>query len=109
MKTIDELFGEVEMMMTRFNAKFHDPMSVDMGGMEQQVASLCDAVAELPKPDQVQYIGKLTTILESLNSLGTRLKEQLAEPAELPKLRSASVAYKTADSRDNFGKRDSDG
>lgn len=81
-------------------------------GLDDKVAVLCGVIMALPKEEQPEHVAALEILLADLNSLGQGLSAQGAEffasLKEVKTHRNASVAYKTADSRDNFGKKDAE-
>jgi len=79
---------------------------VQLTGLDDRIDRLCNLVLALSPDERLQYEERLQTLLADLNSLGEEMRAQYVGVTELPKHRNASVAYKTADSRDNFGKRD---
>lgn len=106
MSDLSVLFSDVERVMAEHQSRIERAEDTDLAGLEKQIGTLCEHVASLPMPEQVQHVERLTALLEGLNQLGESLRQQMGEVKDLPKHKNANVAYSKADSRDNFGKRD---
>lgn len=82
--------------------------NVEMVALDENIGHLCDMVMKLSEEERMMYEERLHQLLESLNMLGRELKDHFGEGDSIAAHRNATVAYKTADSRDNFGKREED-
>ncbi len=109
MSDLELLFAEAENIITDGSAKLRIAEDFELVGLEQKIETLCGRVV-LESPEiQQNLVPRLTAILENLTMLGTGLKQAMGDVPAIPVHKAANVAYKVADSRDNFGKRDSDG
>jgi hypothetical protein len=106
MSKITPFFAEMENYISNCRRDIASGKDVDMQGMEIKIEALCNMVWEQSEVERLVYEPRLRSLLENLNELGKDLKEQIDGTRDIPQHRAASVAYKTADSRDNFGKRD---
>jgi len=78
---------------------------IDLHALDARIGTMCDMVMELSGDERMQYEERLQKMLAALNDLGNEMKEKMGAPEDLQVHKRASVAYKTADSRDNFGFR----
>lgn len=106
---MEVLFAEVETTIREGQAKLDERADFDLSGLQHQVESLCNYVTSQPQEIQQSLVPRLSNILQDLTMLGQGLKAEIGEPQKLQNRKAAHVAYKIADSRDNFGKRDDDG
>ncbi len=102
---VGSFFSNMEEYIASSRAAVAAGDDLDMAGLDNAIETLCDMIQTMPAGDQQLYEPRLQDLLMSLNALGQEMKAQ-AGLQDIPKHRNASVAYKTADSRDNFGKRD---
>jgi hypothetical protein len=109
-KNIDHQFDRLTFFIEEGNKLLATGQSMELSGLEEQIDMLCGAVMDLPEVERVQYQERLTDLLNELTKLGKGLIEHhrdiVEELQSLPSQKKANIAYKTADSRDNFGKRD---
>ncbi len=109
MSDLETLFIEAETIIIDSSAKLRIAEDFELAGLEQKIETLCNRVM-LESPElQQTLVPRLTTILENLTMLGTGLKQAMGDVPAIPVHKAANVAYKVADSRDNFGKRNGDG
>ena len=99
------LFAELEEYVASSRAQVEAGADVDLAGLDANIEKLCNLVLSMSPDDQQLYAPRLEDLLHGLNALGLALKAQ-HDITQLPMHRNASVAYKTADSRDNFGRRE---
>lgn len=104
MNQIAPFFAQLEDYIRNSRVGIAMGEDLDLTGLDQKIGALCDMVFELSKEEQAMYEKRLQDLLSGLNELGLELKTQMETIKELPKHKNASVAYKTADARDNFGK-----
>lgn len=105
MSQVTTLFSEMERYISESRSHVADGKDISLQSLDANIEKLCNMVLTLTPEDQEIYEPRLQGLLLNLNALGLEMKEQNSLH-ELPMRRNASVAYKTADSRDNFGKRD---
>jgi hypothetical protein len=101
-------FTEMEKYIADSRKTLAEGKDLSLDGMDKRIAELCDKVWELMPEQRTLYEDRLRTLLENLNALGLEMKAQMEGIKDIPQHRRANVAYKTADSRDNFGRRDED-
>ncbi|MDX2073554.1 MAG: hypothetical protein SFX19_04215 [Alphaproteobacteria bacterium] len=106
MTEIAPLFTEMEQYIAASRATVAAGEELEMHKLDERIGQLCDMIEALSNDDRRTYESRLQELLSNLNALGNEMREQSGNVAEIPKHRNASVAYQTADSRDNFGKRD---
>lgn len=106
MNPIEPFFSEMEDYIQDSRDKLASGRDIDMLGLDIKVEALCNMVLDMPQPDRVRYEPKLQHLLEGLNALGEELREKMGGVSEHKR---AHAAYKTADSRDNFGQRQKNG
>jgi hypothetical protein len=78
---------------------------LSLAGLDERIDALCERVLALSQEERLIYESRLQELLLGLNALGLDMKANMGLPNDIPQHRTASVAYKTADSRDNFGAR----
>ena len=102
---VTPFFAEMEHFIGECRKMVDEGQEPDMQGLDNKTGTLCEMILALSQDERVLHERRLQELLASLNTLGNemRIKEGIKE---IPQHRNASVAYKTADSRDNFGKRD---
>lgn len=102
MNPVEPFFTEMQDFIQESRDKLAAGKDIDMLGLDIKVEALCNMVLDLPQPDRVRYEPKLQHLLEGLNALGNELRDKMGGVSEHKR---AHAAYKTADSRDNFGNR----
>ena len=103
MMSPEPLFLELEAYLHKSREQLAKGEDFSLEGLDKKITRLCDCVAALPGQDErLSYAEKLRKLLAELNALGKEIFHQNTK--ELPRHQSANVAYKKADSRDNFGK-----
>ena len=92
--------------------KLSEGFVIDLSGMEREVEELCKAVLELSVQERENYAAGLEQLYQSLSQFGddlTRARDEIRKQIQtISSHRKANVAYKTADSRDDFGSNASD-
>lgn len=106
MTQVAPFFAEMESYIATSRQKIAAGKDIELKGLDEKIEALCNLIISLSPEEQNLYQGRLEDLLGDLNSLGNELKTQMDGFKDLPTHRHANVAYKTADSRDNFGKRD---
>jgi len=106
MTQIAPFFSEMEDYIHDSRIKLSRGEDFDMAGLDAKIESLCDRVLDMPEKERLMYEDRLKQLLDGLNTLGLELRDKIEGIKELPTHKRAHAAYKTADSRDNFGKRD---
>lgn len=85
---------------------------IDLSGMERDVQALCEAILEFSIQERENYTAELEVLYQALSQFGDELvqaREDLRRQIQaISSHRNANVAYKTADSRDEFGERAND-
>lgn len=85
---------------------------IDLSGMEREVEELCKAVLALPVQERENYAAGLEKLYRSLADFGddlTKARDEIRRQIQtISSHRKANVAYKTADSRDEFGAHPND-
>lgn len=102
---VGPFFKEMETYISESRIAVASGKEIDLHGLNVKIEELCNMILNLSPDDQRLYEDRLQELLSSLNSLGLEMKAQF-EVMDFAAHRQANVAYKTADSRDNFGKRD---
>lgn len=105
MSQVAPFFSEMEHYISESRAAIANGQEVELLGLDEKINRLCEMVEGLSKEEQMMYEDRLQALLEELNALGLDLKAQHESIRNIPLHRNANVAYKTADSRDNFGIR----
>lgn len=110
----EKFFDDVSKFIAESRAIIERGDVVQLDGLDEEVARLCEAVLHLSQDERLKYADTLQRLLKDLNLLATELTTQrdtiAAQIHDLSDHRRANVAYKKADSADDFGKKsDSDG
>ena len=105
MTQVELFFSEMENYIAESRKVVAQSRELDMRGLDEKIEALCNMILELDKDGQAQYEDRLRNLLGNLNELGNEMRAQVEGIKDIPQHRAASVAYKTADSRDNFGHR----
>lgn len=106
---VGPFFNDMEKFISDSRAHIAAGQDVDMAGLDSNIEKLCNMILALSDEEQRLYEDRMRDMLVSLNELGIELKAQMeGDVRDIPMHRAASVAYKTADSRDNFGIRKED-
>ena len=108
MSHVGPFFQEMEEYISESRIAVASGREIDLHGLNLKIESLCNMILDLSPDDQRLYEERLQDLLTNLNTLGVEMKAQF-ETLDLLTHRQANIAYKTADSRDNFGKRGDDG
>ena len=109
MNELERLFIEAETIIADGRAKLRLSEDFELAGLEQKIETLCNRVMTESPELQQALVPRLTAILENLTTLGTGLKQAIGDMPAITVHKAANIAYKTTDSRDNFGKRDGNG
>ncbi len=111
-KAPEDLFNEIEQFIVESKAMLASGAMLEMYGLDDQVRSLCETVLQLSQEDRLACSERMQVLLAELKTLGEAMvanRDQLAEEIRgLSQQKKAVHAYKVADSRDDFGKRDGD-
>lgn len=105
MTAVAPFFSEMEQYIADSRATVAAGKELELAGLDDKIDALCNRILELSQDERMLYESRLQELLGSLNALGNEMRAQ-GDVKEIPQHRKASVAYQTADSRDNFGKRD---
>lgn len=108
MIAVAPFFTEMENYIATSRATVAAGEELSLIGLDENIGKLCDLIMELSQEEKMLYEDRLRELLESLNALGNEMRVAEGDLKDISTHRNASVAYKTADSRDNFGKRDGD-
>lgn len=108
MTQVGPFFAEMEQYISDSRAAVAEGKEFELTALDEKIGRLCDMVLALSPEEQSLYEGRLEELLGGLNALGLELKSQHEDTKNIPMHRQANVAYRTADSRDNFGIRDED-
>ena len=108
MTQVAPFFSELEKYIEGGRAAIAAGEELSLAGLDDNIDTLCTMIMALSEEERLMYEERLKELLGRLNALGLELKAQMEGVKELPKHRNASVAYQTADSRDNFGVREGD-
>ncbi|MBY0408045.1 MAG: hypothetical protein K2Q01_10160 [Rickettsiales bacterium] len=112
MSTAEKLFQEIEQFISESRQILEEGALMEMQGLDLQVRMLCETVLLLSQAERIAYADRMQSLLGQLKELGeamTASRDNLSEEIrQLNHQKKAAQAYKTADSRDGFGKRDTD-
>jgi len=109
-QSTQQLFDDIAQFIAASRALIDQGAYMALSGLDDQVQALCQEVLQLSQAERLRYADRLQFLLAELQSLGETMALQRDrvgdEIREIPQHKKASVAYRTADSRDDFGKRD---
>lgn len=108
MSQVAPFFSEMEKYISDSRSAVAAGKEFELTGLDEKIDKLCALILDLSDEERMMYENRLQDLLASLNALGLEMKEQVEGVKNIPQHRNANVAYRTADSRDNFGKRDED-
>ncbi len=106
MTTVPAFFTEMERYIEGSRKAVAEAKDFDLTGLDGKIDALCNMILELSQEERILYEVDLQNLLGNLNALGNEMRDQFSNVQEIPQHRKASIAYQTADSRDNFGNRD---
>lgn len=111
-KPPEQLFTDISQFVVESRELLKSGAMMELAGLDQRIAALCEQVLKLSQEDRLHYADKLQKLLAELKALGEEMVAQRDHMAEEIKAisahKKANVAYKVSDSRDNFGKRGDD-
>lgn len=103
------LFSEISQYIADSRLLIAEGKIVELSGLDNHIKNLCEMVTALSGQERGQYEQKLSQLAVELDALIKTLHEQKAyvsgEMAQASGVKKASIAYKTADAVDNFGKK----
>jgi hypothetical protein len=110
--TAKKLFDDISQFIAESQALLEKGAMMELGGLDKNIKSLCDAVLKLSQEDRLKYADKLQGLYNDLTVLGEKLAAKRDSVAtdirHLADHKKALSAYHIADSRDGFGKKDED-
>lgn len=106
MTTIPAFFSEMERYIADSRKAVAEARDFELVGLDNNIDALCNMILALSQEERLLYETDLQNLLGNLNTLGNEMRDQFGAVQEIPQHRKASVAYQTADSRDNFGNRE---
>lgn len=108
----EKLFEDVEQFIAENRAILARGEFVELEGLDGEVKRLCESILQLSQDERVAHSEKLQSLLNELNALANELAAQRdkisGEIHALSQHRQAHVAYKKADSTDEFGSKNKD-
>jgi Mg2+ and Co2+ transporter CorA len=106
----DALLDRIGVFVAESREMVKSGAMMDIEDLEKKVSELCDMVLSLSQADRLRYADKLQLLLADIGKLGeemTTLKDAMGDEIKsLSNVKKASVAYRVADSRDGYGKKD---
>ena len=109
---VQDLFRDIEEYISQSMEFLAQGQIMELNGLDQQVHRLCQEVVQLSDEERERHAERMQVMVASLSTLAEALQKQKdvigAELNQSHVARKASIAYKQADSRDNFGKTPED-
>lgn len=109
----DALFDGIEQFVADTRRMLEAGAMLNMQGLDDQVRSLCEAVLQLSQEERLLHADRMQQLLADLRVLGDAMVESRDRMADamrqLSRQKQAVTAYKIADARDDFGRRDREG
>lgn len=104
-----QLFSDISDYIASSMALLEKGEVENLSGLDQKIQHLCETIVHLSESDRLLYAEKLEQLNIDLLHLSDAMHRHKATiTAEINKtsnVRKASIAYKTADARDDFGKK----
>lgn len=98
------LFDEVDRFIADSRTLLQAGAIVQLSGLDERVAQLCEAVLTLTQDDRIQHAQRLQQLLWNLNDLGETMaqyRDAMAEEIKhLGQHQKANLAYRTIESID---------
>jgi hypothetical protein len=105
----DTLFRDVLQYIEDCRVLLQKGELVELSGLDRTIAALCTEVAGLGPSERTRYADHIELLFNELSQLGEDLKAThgalTAQMSAIDNYRKASIAYRTSDASDNFGKR----
>jgi hypothetical protein len=106
---VQDLFRDIENYIAQSMAFLAQGQIMELNGLDQQVHALCLEVVRLSDDERELHAERMQAMVASLSRLAEALQTQkdlvATELNQSHVARKASIAYKQADSRDNFGNK----
>ncbi len=108
----EALLARITQFVTESRELVRTGAVLEIDGLESRIDELCSMVLSFSQEERLHYADKLQYLLTDISKLGEEmmvLRDAMGDEIRaLSSTKKATMAYKIADSRDDFGKRDSD-
>lgn len=108
----EQLFDQISAFVADCHSLLKQGMVLEMAGLDVRVQELCDLVLKLTQDERLHYADRLQLLFDDIKKLGDAMLEErdvlLKEIQGLGEHRKASVAYRSTDAMDNYGKKKSE-
>ena len=108
----EQLFDEISMFVSDCHSLLRQGMVLEMAGLDTRVQELCDLVLKLSQEERLRYADRLQILFDDIKKLGDAMLQEretlIKEIQGLGEHRKASVAYRSTDAIDNYGKKKSE-